>query len=452
MGTRNRLKTGLGVSAALAALLAVTMLMRASQNMAQTTFPLVAGDLLHLNATAVGAIAAAGSGISVLAMVLVASRIPPRRVPIVLVGSLLMLGLAFPLVAVAHTGLVLTVGVLLLGAGGGLAFPTLITAVGGIGGEDAQPGARDRPIALLGVALSASLAIGPFVETASLAVSGGNLRAAFLWFALGPLLAALLMAGVVSRRSEWHRSRQAARRRGRPGGEGHADAFRMAPEVLAVGDGIGATAGPGPGSSRVSFRQALTDPAFQVALLGQLLYAAPFAALIVFGALFAGHDYKLSPAQIQVAFGVFFLISFAVRAGVAWRSPIRHKLAWFRLSTAVTLVGLAAIGLGHGEPQLLLAMALLGVPHGLTFPLSMALVAEDRSHAELPSVNAHLTASVQAVNLALPLVLGLGIDALGFRTTFLLLLLPVAAAGWVQHRLGRRAGLVPLVIPAAKAR
>ncbi|MHB1527509.1 MAG: MFS transporter [Candidatus Dormibacteria bacterium] len=439
MGTPNQRKAGLGVSAALAALLGVTMLMRASQNMAQTTFPLVAGDLLRLSATAVGAMAAAGSGISVLAMVLLASRIPPRRVPIVLVGSLLLLGLAFPLVAVARTGLVLTVGVLLLGAGGGLAFPTLITAVGGIGGEDAEPGARDRPIALLGVALSASLAIGPFVETASLAVSGGSLRAAFLWFTLGPLLAALLMAGVVTRRSGWYRSRQAVGRQRRAGGEGHADTFRMAAKALAAGDGVGATAGPG--SSRVSFRQALTDPAFQVALLGQLLYAAPFAALIVFGALFARHDYQLSPAQIQVAFGVFFLISFAVRVGVAWRSPILHKLAWFRWSTVATLVGLAAIGMGHGELQLLLAMALLGVPHGLTFPLSMALVAEDRAHAELPSVNAHLTASVQAVNLALPLVLGLGIDALGFRTTFLLLLLPVAAAGLAQHRLGRRTGL-----------
>jgi len=436
MSSRTQLRAGLGVSAALAVLLVVTMLMRASQNMAQTTFPLVAGDLLHLNATAVGAIAAGGSGLSVLSMVVLASRIPPRRVPLVLVASLLILGLAFPLVAFAHSVAALVIAVLLLGLGGGLVFPTLITAVGGIGGEDAEPGARDRPIALLGVALSASLAIGPFVETASLAVSGGNLRTAFLWFTLGPLLAAILMAAVVTSRSRWNHARQAAQRQARM------DAVELSGLSGSAYEPVVATSGasPGPGAARVSLSRALGDPAFQVALLGQLLYAAPFAALIVFGALFARHDYGLSAAQIQVAFGVFFVISFLVRAGVAWRSPIRHKLAWFRVSAGLTLVGLVVIGLGHGQPQLLLAMALLGVPHGLTFPLSMALVAENRPHGELPSVNAHLTASVQAVNLALPLFLGLGIDALGFRTTFLLLLIPVAAAGVAQHRVGVHQG------------
>ena len=430
VGSRKKVGAGLGVSAALVVLLAVTMLMRASQNMAQTTFSLVAGDLLHLNATAVGTIAAAGSGVSVLAMVVLASRIPPQRVPPVLVASLLMLGLAFPLVAVAHSVVVLTLAVLLLGFGGGLVFPTLITAVGGIAGEDAVPGARDRPIALLGVALSASLAIGPFVETASLAVSGGNLRTAFLWFTLGPLLAAILMAAVVIRRSGWNRAHQVVRRQ--TGADADAGLARLAAEPV-----VGA---PVPGAARVSLRRALGDPAFQVALLGQLLYAAPFAALIVFGALFARHDYGLSPAQIQVAFGLFFVISFMVRAGMAWRSPIRRKLAWFRVSAVLTLVGLVVIALGHGDLQLLLAMALLGAPHGLTSPLSMALVAENRPRGELPSINAHLAASMQAVYLALPLFLGVGIDALGFRTTFLILLIPVAAAAAAQHRVGLRQG------------
>lgn len=434
MSSGTRWRTGLGISAALAVLLAVTMLMRASQNMAQTTFPLVAGDLLHLNATAVGAVAAAGGGVSVLAMLVLASRIPPRRVPLVLVASLLMLGLAFPLVAVAHSVAVLTVAVLLLGFAGGLVFPTLITAVGGIAGEDAARGARDRPIALLGVALSASLAIGPFIETAILAISGGDLRSAFLWFTLGPLMAALLIAGVGTRRSAWHRARQAARRQARADAEGRGGAASKA--TTKAGRSVSVPGG------RVSLRRALDDPAFQVALLGQLLYAAPFTALIVFGALLARHGYGLSPAEIQVAFGVFFLVSFGVRAGIAWRSPIRHKLAWFRMSTGLTLVGLVAVGLGHGDLQLLLAMALLGVPHGLTFPLSMALVAEDRPHAELPSINAHLTASVQAVNLVLPLFLGLGIDALGFRKTFLILLIPVAAAGAAQHLVGARRGQI----------
>lgn len=399
-------------------LLATTMLMRASQNMAQTTFPLLGGDLLHLPASEVGAIAAASGGAAVVTMVALASRIPVHRGPAALVASLVVLAAAFPVIAVSGNGAVLTVGALLLGSGGGLAFPTLITAVGGT----ASQSARDRPIALLGVALSASLAIGPFVESGILAATGDALRPAFLWFTLAPL-AAMGLTLVV------YRGTQASRDSG-------ASALRTAPERATVLD-----ARPrrqtATQTDRLSFLGALRDRSFQVALMGQLLYAAPFSALIVFGALMARHVYGLSAGQVQLAFGVFFLTSFLVRAGIAWRSPIAHKLAGFQVSAALTLAGLLVVGWGHGELALLTAMVLLGIPHGLTFPLAMAIVAEDRSAAHLGAVNAHLTASIQAVNLVLPLALGLGVDALGFRAVYLLLAAPVSAAALALLKLWR---------------
>ncbi|HUY97815.1 MAG TPA: MFS transporter, partial [Verrucomicrobiae bacterium] len=204
-------------------------------------------------------------------------------------------------------------------------------------------------------------------------------------------------------------------------------------------DPAAGAAAPAAGS-RVGLRQALRDPDFTVALLGQLFYAAPFAALIVFGALFARRDDGLSPSAIQVMFGVFFGVSLLVRLLIAWRSPVRRKLRWFRVSAGLTCLGLLVLATGRGEAALLVAMALLGAPHGLTFPLAMALVAERRPRLELISLNAHLTASVQAVNLILPPVIGIGIDRLGYRPMLLTLLIPVAAAALAQNRVSGRLG------------
>jgi len=555
-----RIGPRLGIGSTLAILLLVTILMRSSQNMSQTTFPLVAGDLIHLRPTAVGIVAAAGSAIAVIVMVLLAARIPTNKAGVALVGSLVLMAISFPLIGEARDTFVLVVGVLILGVGGGLAFPTLITAVGGTAGENAQRGARDRPIALLGVALSVSLAIGPFVETGVLDAFRGNLRDAFLWFTLAPAGAAVVLVLVLrkrgrartrkdgyqeandagkapakaipeeevsqiqgetraskARRGHSHRNAQFAAaaepedltRPGdlagsgdlaRPGelddtGERDHAADMAAPERAKIpilipasplitgeiptidpdtdleeapsadelrgqdhysssdhhqqrnalpSNGEGSSgpqrseAGRGKTGQWKSFRRIMSDPGFQVALFGQLLYAAPFAAIVVFGALMDRHDFHLSAAGTQIAFGVFFAVSFVVRSLLAWQSPIPHKIGLFRLSSVLTLAGLVMLALSHGVVALLLAMAVLGVPHGLTFPLAMGLVAEERSHSELAEVNAHLSAAVQAVNLGLPLVLGIGIDAVGYREMFLVLLAPVAIASAAQWVVAKR--------------
>ncbi len=395
---------------ALLVLLGVTMVARASQNMAQTTLPVVAADLVHLRGGPIGLVSAASGVVAVVTMSVVSSRIPVRFVRGSLVLALLVLAGSFPLVGDARGPLSLTAGARVLGLAGGLVFPTLLTAVGGLGGDEVARGARDRPIALLSVALSVGLAWGPFVEGGVLASSAGDLRAVFAWFVIGPVAgaAALVVLGGPRRRSS-----------------------RPAP--------VAAAARPGPGDKvRVPLLAALRDEHFQIALLGQLLYTAPFAAVVVFGALFARHDYGLSLAGVEVAFGVFFAVSLAVRSLVAWRSPIVSKLAWFQLAAVLTVAGLALMAIGRDDAELLVAMALLGVPHGLTYPLAMGMVAEGRPSAQLASVNAHLSATVQVANLLLAPLLGVGIDAAGYRVTFGALVAPVVVAALLQRRIGRR--------------
>jgi predicted MFS family arabinose efflux permease len=397
--------------------------------MGQTTLPLLASQALRLRPSTIGYVVAAGGVLSVATMVVVASRIPTSKVRSALVVALVVLAAGFPLIGEARSTPVLVIGVFVLAIGGALVFPTLVTAVGARPGGGSSRGARDRPIAVLSVALSASLALGPFVESGVLALSGENLRSTFLWFTLAPVLAAAVAWATV-------RHRPAAGDRSAPPSDArHVAAVEMLTgEVPTVGSGSALD----PAAARLTFWRALRDGSFRVALLGQLVYTAPFAAIVVYGALFARRDYGMSVTGVQVAFGVFFAMSFLVRALIAWRSPIHHKLAWFQVAAALTLAGLVVAAAGHSAMVLLLAMALLGVPHGLTFPLAMGIVADGRPHAQLSSANAQLSAAVGVLSLLATPLLGVGIDALGYRSTFLVLLVPVALAALAQWHVGSR--------------
>ena len=68
---------------------------------------------------------------------------------------------------------------------------------------------------------------------------------------------------------------------------------------------------------------------------------------------------------------------------MSWRSPIQHKVGLTRVAVLLTILGLASLGLGRGSGMLIAAMAVLGVPHGLTMPLASSLVADGRPAWEL---------------------------------------------------------------------
>lgn len=412
-------------------LLVVTILMRASQNMAMTTFPLVAVDLLHMDTAAVGVIAAVAGGVAVLTMLTVVSRVPPGKALHAVLLAIAVMTLAFPLLAEANGSVTLVLGAMALGVGGGLALPTLITAVGELAGE--YPGARDRPLALFSVALSGSLAIGPFAETAVLHAVHGSVRHAFLWFMTAPMVAVIILLGVIAQ----GRNRRVT---SATPGPGHVRVADRDPE--AVSGAAERARSSVPIARRRSRRHAIGtvwgDATFRVALFGQLIYAVPFSAVVVFGALLARHDYGASASATQISFGVFFDVSFAVRTLLVWRSPIRRKLTLFGVSALLTPVGIVLLATGSSTLALLIAMGLLGVPHGLTFPLSRGLIAENRSLGQLSVFNANLSASVQVVNLVLPFIFGVGIHALGYRPMFLLLVPPIIAAGLLQQWTARR--------------
>ncbi|HET9091051.1 MAG TPA: MFS transporter [Acidimicrobiales bacterium] len=405
----------------LAALLTATALFRMTQNMAVTTLSLLARDDVHLSATEIGALGALMGLMVALVTLFVSRRVPHQQAAVSAAAGMIGLAVSLLVLAAASSFAVLLAGVLLLGIAGGIAMPGLLNAVVSI-----RAGERERVIAVYTVTLSVSLAVGPLVETLLLSSAGQEVRIPYLAFAALPVVGAgLILAATWRRRSEGGRAGAAREEEG-----------ELA--VDAAGDIASDPPHPAPASAGRRRGGLLSSQSGRIALVSQLLYAVPFAGITVFGALVARVGYGASPARAQLGFTVFFVFSLASRAVVAWRAPIGRKVGLLWASAALTAAGLLLLGVGEGQLAYLAAMAMLGVPHGLTFPIALALVAESTAVTDLPRANATLLGSTNLTSVIVPLVLGAVIPAVGYRGMTLVMLGPVAAFALVQF--GLRSG------------
>ncbi|MHB8246519.1 MAG: MFS transporter [Acidimicrobiales bacterium] len=406
----------------LVALLVATAAFRMSQNMAVTTLSLLARQAVHLGAGAIG-ILGATTGLMVAAVTLLVSRrVPHHRAGASAAGGMVALGGALLVLAVAPSFGVLVAGAVLLGAAGGIAMPGLLNAVLSQAGVQ-----RERVIAIYTVTLSVSLAIGPLLETIVLSLAHQAVRTPYVAFALVPIIGASLI--LLSQR----RSARAADVVPAPSDD----------ETVYGVDAAGDVA-PEPTKVAAPFIRGHRRPGLlatgsgRLALVAQLLYGVPFAGITVFGALVARVGFGVSPSRAQLGFSVFFVFSLLARAAVAWGAPIVHKRALLTLSAALTVGGLLLLGLGHGVLALFVAMGLLGIPHGLSFPLALALVADATPIADLPRANATLLGSTNLVSVIVPLALGAIIPAIGYQAMTLVMLIPVVMFGLVQLGMGKR--------------
>lgn len=386
---------------AIVRLLLATALFRMSQNMAMTTFSLLGKERLGLSPGTLGILGAL-SGLSlVVSTVAISAWVHPRRgaaAAWVGAGILVVSLVAFYF---ASTLSVLVVAVALLGVSGGIALPALVNAV-----VVSATANRERVIAIYTITLSASLAVGPLLETLILHLSHQDVRLPFILFIVLPILGLVLLAppalsGVRSTPANSSAGLVTEEAPQRP----RLKREKSAPRRLSL----------------------LHSKGGRVALIVQLLYAVPFAGITVFGALVSRIGFGVSAADAQLAFTIFFIVSFVARAFVAWKAPIVEKGRLIWLSVGLTIFGIALLGLGNGLGALLIAMGTLGIPHGLTFPLSLTLVAEASTPEQLARANATLLGSTNLLGVVVPLILGAVIPWLGYQGMVLVILIPVAA-------------------------
>ena len=175
------------------ALLLVTGLFRASQNAIQIMFAPFGYEALKLSPSVVGLGMTLVGSLAALANLFMVSRLYLYRLRRVGMFSLLILSSAIVGMVIGESLPTYLASAVILGLSGGLMMPVLATLASRV-----PEVKRDRALATYTVALSAGLAVGPFVESVLLSANGGSLGTSLLIFAPIPLIAAALMPFVAS--------------------------------------------------------------------------------------------------------------------------------------------------------------------------------------------------------------------------------------------------------------
>ena len=388
----------------------VTFLLRMTGNMVQTTIPLFARGYLGMNEAGIGTVSAVYTAAGVFAPILIVSRIRITRLSSALIGySALFTGLV-PLFFLVHDSLDLYI----LTASTSIAASTVMPLML-ISAQTMNTAYAHRVIGTYTVALSTSLVFGPLLE-GLLATHFGGVGIVFIAFCPFVLAATLLLIA-----GKWIGERR--------GNASHADdeRLRKGGAVLRFED-----------AARVWKSRDFIVPA-----LGQLGYSVVFAAILSFGGILAENNINAGYGEVFLLFAIFFSSSLAVRILLTLLPDPRRKVDLIHLAMIVSMAGLLMIEFSRNDAAMYLAFGILGVPHGLQYPVTTMMIAERMKREDLPMVNAFFAATGAASMALTPLLIGILSLSYGLTASMAFLVVPVGvlwaafsavSRGWQQRR------------------
>ncbi|BCS93688.1 MFS transporter [Metallosphaera javensis (ex Sakai et al. 2022)] len=355
-----------------------TLLIRASSNVISTTLPILARYSLGFSSLGVGALSAI---FTVTTFVGSAFLVRYSSRPVFL-SSILLYSLSLALLSKVSSS---TVWIVTGTSGGalGLIMPNLIT----ISGKEEERRTRERLLNVYALSLSIGLVVGPLLEAKLLPVLG--VRGVFLGFALAPLVALpLLSTARISSSS---------------------------------------------GRTRI-----VGNPALTVAILNIASYELIFSFLLTFGGIYMKERFGSTLSEVEIGFSLFFLASLLTRL-IMSIYPVERVKRGVTLSLCLTVTGIVIMILSRSLVEFLVTLAVLGVPHGITMPLSTVAITR-RVPPEMRSMaNGIFFASLTMIGSATSFVSGIGITFLGFQGVLLAILALVMAIGVI---LMRKVGIV----------
>jgi len=252
-------------------ILAFTFMARASNNMIQTTVPLMAEEYFNASNAEVGLLGSVISAFSFISTAFVNARLSSERRRIMFELSTVLYFITFLIYPfINYIGLWITsaaVGYLL-----GVIMPNIATASSIVGRSQEV---RERVIALYTFALSLSLTIGPVIESVILRYF--SLRYVFLFFSAFSAVM-IPLSFKIPFPSETH------------------------------------------SINHLKLSSVWSRAGFRVAVYNNAMYSLPFAMLTAFGGIYAIRYFGVSNSTVYLLFAVFFTTSFLTRIYMSMRS------------------------------------------------------------------------------------------------------------------------------------
>ena len=365
----------LGLLQAISVIVPLTIAIRASNNMLLTTIPLLARYNFQFNNTLIGILSALVSLMTFLSSGLINSRLRACTRRIVFIASSAIYAAVFPLFWSSSP---ITIWVLSAAAGFVLGFlmPNVITSASLL--PDRR--ARERLLNIYTLSLSVSLILGPAIESLILKYYG--LRESFLFFTVFPILALAIAP------------------------------FVKFPEESAVSDSI------------VSTSTVISNPGFIAAVLNIATYNVVFSFLMAFGGIYARDTFNLSYSMVEVLFSLFFVTSFLGRLYLSIR-PAERLWPYMASAVTMTVIGVLIIVLTDNPLIYAIALLILGIPHGTTYPLSVVSISRAFKPQHRNAANSLFFSFMMLIGIVTPTITGYIADLIGIRDTFIVLIPPV---------------------------
>ncbi len=345
-----------------------TFFMRASNNMASTTLPLLGKYIMGFTQFEVGILVSLMSLASFLTTAFLNVNLNSKERRIAYITSSAAYSLTF-IGFWDSNNITIWLFAVLSGATLGLIMPNIITSAGLF--EDAKT--RERILSLYTITLSLSLVAGPAIESYLLKFL--NLRTIFLVFTAFGLFTLLFSF------------------------------YLKFPEESVHRDKI----------------SVFKNTGFRVALLNILTYNIPFSLIISFLGIYEREYFKVDFAEISLLFSLFFVSSFSSRLYL-FIKPIKGISLGITFVVSVTLFGILLLIISKNLLLFGLALVILGIPHGLAYPLSVITLSRSFEPQHRNIANSYYFSSMMIIGIIVPTFGGLLIDYFGFEFVFYLLL------------------------------
>lgn len=347
----------------------ITFMVRASNNMMMTTVSLFSKYDLFFNSVEVGLTESVLALATFITTALINSRLNVRPRRYLFISSNVLFTV---ILAIMEFSNFITLWIFIFAAGFafGAIMPNIITSAGLI--DDKK--LRERVLGIYTLALSVSLIAGPALESYILTFE--PLRLIFLFFVPFGIVSSVLSP------------------------------FLKFPDK----------------KSEIKNKKinVFREPGFKVSIYAILAYNIIFALLIAFGGIYAKSVLKLSLSDVSLLFTGFFIVSFSSRLFISYKTPDN---LWHYLGTAmfVTLAGIILIFFSYNDIIYIIAYLLLGIPHGVTYPLSIVSISRSFDMSYRNMANSYFFSVMMLIGMATPLAGGIIEDLIGFKNIFILL-------------------------------
>jgi hypothetical protein len=161
------------------------------------------------------------------------------------------------------------------------------------------------------------------------------------------------------------------------------------------------------------------------AILSSAVFTVPYAALSTFLPVYSSLVFGIPTALAFTSFIPLYVVSLLVRSYMATTRFQGLAVPVFA-SIAITFSGIVIMYLAPSYVVLLAVMALLGIPHGMTFTLGLYMVARTSAIDERNASNSFYSSHYGVANVLVPLAMGYLAILVGIHVAFLILLVPSA--------------------------